>query len=147
MLATLRVGVHELAAAQQPAAPNKYLPLPWPISMNPRYDAAAVLQLAPRNPTYYVRLAVSSGVGSSGGSGGGVVEVAVKLCRKYGLEAHQAWADLGLAPRVGLWRCGGRSCKHQNAPRMPRSVPWHPRSVLMLTGPLPRVVVATGALS
>ncbi|PNH07961.1 hypothetical protein TSOC_005547 [Tetrabaena socialis] len=115
-LAALRTGVRELsaqhaAAAHEaevpvveahatPAARQRHetakLPLPWPIRMDSRYNAASAFQLAPHNPTYYVLLA---GNGDSGGDCG-VVAVVVKLCRKYGLEAHLAWAELDLAPEV-----------------------------------------------
>ncbi len=78
------------AALRQPTAAFKTLP--WPIRRDPRYDAAGALQLARYNPIYYVPLAT----GDDG--------VVVRLDRdgEYGLAAHQAWADLGLAPKVGV---------------------------------------------
>lgn len=109
MLAALRTGLRELEAAahmpeaalQQRVAGKKWLP--WPIGMDAHYDTARVQQLTPHNPIYYVPLASSSGASNSPKA------VVIKLCRKYGLAAHRAWADLGLAPEVGIWQFCDRS--------------------------------------
>ncbi|KAG2423370.1 hypothetical protein HYH02_015342 [Chlamydomonas schloesseri] len=114
----------ESATLLQYAITREVKPLPWPISAKRRYDPATAQQLAPQNPTYYVHLAAgsrsgtSSGFdsggssarpsssGSSGGAGSGgdgsENAVVVKLCRKYGVPAHQAWAGLGLAPQINF---------------------------------------------
>lgn len=107
LLAAMRAGVHTLAEAHatvHTTAVAVVLPagrkeLPWPIRLDPKYDTEVVkLPERNRNPTYRVRLA-----GSEGGSS--PVMVVVKLCRRYGAAAHRAWAELGLAPPVGLRRC------------------------------------------
>ncbi|KAG2495000.1 hypothetical protein HYH03_006933 [Edaphochlamys debaryana] len=98
LLAALRMGLGKLAGAAAPAPPlPEYVArtqLPWPISMGSRYDALSAKPLA--RHTFCVRRKSSSG---GGGDGGGEV-VVVKLYRKYGLDAHKAWAAEGLAPKV-----------------------------------------------
>ncbi len=120
MLAALRTGLRKLAgthaaSVHAPCTAWVHAQVPWPIRKNPRYDAATAVQLATQNPTYYVRRA-----DSDGGYGCCVV---VKLCRKYGLAAHNAWADLKLAPKVDVcWCCGRSGCWGPAALRDPRAL-------------------------
>ncbi|KAG2452111.1 hypothetical protein HYH02_003145 [Chlamydomonas schloesseri] len=94
---------------QPPRAIALLQQLPWAIATHSRYVVSSVRPLVARSPayTYFVRLAGGSGdgAGAAGGTGGtngtgGVAAVVVKLCRKYGLEAHRAWAKAGLAPEI-----------------------------------------------
>ncbi|GIL42556.1 hypothetical protein Vafri_518 [Volvox africanus] len=101
LLMALREGVRELAmihaspaVLQQPTVP-KHVGLPWPIRLSDRYNAMSAVKLTAYNPTYYVRRAAAGGASKVM-----PVEVVVKLCRNYGLEAHMAWAAIGLAPKV-----------------------------------------------
>ncbi len=55
------------AMLSKAAAADKQRPLPWPIAMDARYDAATARQLVKPNHTYRVDL---SGTGGGGGTGG-----------------------------------------------------------------------------
>ncbi|KAG2447159.1 hypothetical protein HYH02_007905 [Chlamydomonas schloesseri] len=101
---TAEVDAEELAEMlSKAAAAGKQRPLPWPIAMDARYNAATARQLVNPNHTCRVDLAGTGG-GGGGGTGGELARsgavVVVKLCQSYGLAAHQRWAELGLAPQV-----------------------------------------------
>ncbi|KXZ46513.1 hypothetical protein GPECTOR_43g950 [Gonium pectorale] len=108
MLEVLRMGLRMLAARSRESKQQLVLPagakalgLPWHIAFSPRYIASTARRLAAR--TFLVELSdAARGAGRVEGSpdGGGRRMVVVKLGRGYGLAAHVAWAELGLAPQV-----------------------------------------------